>query len=57
MHHFVITHQTSIAILEVKYYLDLLDKYIHNDTVLVLDDIRWSNSMLSAWNTLKGNKK
>ena len=41
----------------LKYYLDLLDKYIHNDTVLVLDDIRWSNSMLSAWNTLKGNKK
>ena len=41
----------------LKYYLELLDKYIHDDTIIVLDDIRWSNSMLNAWNSLKKNEK
>jgi len=41
----------------LKYYLKLLSDYIHNDTVIVLDDIRWSNSMFNAWNRIKLEKK
>ena len=41
----------------LKYYLKLLSDYIHNDTIVVLDDIRWSNSMYNAWNKIKLEKK
>ncbi|MBL6660955.1 MAG: class I SAM-dependent methyltransferase [Crocinitomicaceae bacterium] len=41
----------------LKYYLKLLSDYIHNDTIIVLDDIRWSNSMYNAWNKIKLEKK
>ena len=41
----------------LKYYLKLLSDYIHNDTIIVLDDIRWSNSMFNAWNKIKLEKK
>lgn len=30
-------------------YLESLKPFIHNDTILILDDIRWSNSMITAW--------
>ena len=33
-------------------YLKLLKPITHKDTVFVLDDIRWSKSMLNAWNTI-----
>ena len=41
----------------LKYYLKLLSNYIHNDTIIVLDDIRWSKSMFDAWNKIKLEKK
>ncbi len=41
----------------LKYYLKLLSDYIHNDTIIVLDDIRWSKSMFNAWNRIKLEKK
>ncbi|MGB1646026.1 MAG: O-methyltransferase [Crocinitomicaceae bacterium] len=41
----------------LKYYLKLLGNYIHNDTIIVLDDIRWSKSMFNAWNKIKLEKK
>ena len=41
----------------LKYYLKLLSDYIHNDTIIVLDDIRWSKSMINAWNKIKLEKK
>ena len=41
----------------LKYYLKLLSNYIHNDTIIVLDDIRWSTSMFNAWNKIKLEKK
>lgn len=41
----------------LKYYLKLLSNYIHKDTIIVLDDIRWSNSMFNAWNKIKLEKK
>jgi predicted O-methyltransferase YrrM len=33
----------------VKKYMLQLEKFSHNDTIFILDDIRWSNSMLEAW--------
>ena len=30
-------------------YLEKLKKYSHNDTIFILDDIRWSSSMKNAW--------
>ena len=36
----------------LKYYLQLLKKHTHIDTIIVLDDIRWSDSMLDAWKEL-----
>lgn len=37
--------------------LDLLNPFIHDETIIVLDDIRWSKDMLFAWNNLvKGHE-
>jgi predicted O-methyltransferase YrrM len=33
-------------------YLESLKPFIHNDTLLILDDIRWSNSMIRAWKNI-----
>lgn len=30
-------------------YLESIKPFIHNDTLIILDDIRWSNSMMTAW--------
>ena len=38
-------------------YLSLLDDQIHDNTLLILDDIRWSNSMFDAWKKLITDKK
>lgn len=31
--------------------LELLKPFMHDETIIVLDDIRWSKDMLKAWNT------
>lgn len=33
-------------------YLELLQPITHNDTIFILDDIRWSNSMFTAWKAI-----
>lgn len=33
----------------LKKYMTQLEKFTHNDTIFILDDIRWSDSMLTAW--------
>lgn len=33
----------------LKMYLKLLEKNSHDETIFILDDIRWSKSMLRAW--------
>lgn len=35
------------------HYLDLLSKNIHDETILILDDIRWSSGMLTAWKKIQ----
>ena len=33
-------------------YIDQLLPYSHNDTIWILDDIRWSDDMWTTWNTI-----
>lgn len=37
--------------------LDLLNDHIHDETIILLDDIRWSNDMLNSWNELISNQR
>jgi predicted O-methyltransferase YrrM len=41
-------HQSKSLVEQLK----LLAPHIHDETILVLDDIRWSNDMLEAWKSL-----
>jgi len=36
-------------------YLSILHPYVHENTLILLDDIRWSASMFDAWNSLLSN--
>ncbi len=38
-------------------YVKKLEKHTHNDTIFILDDIRWSMDMLNAWNTLLNDEQ
>ncbi|RFC53523.1 O-methyltransferase [Brumimicrobium aurantiacum] len=37
--------------------LDLLKPHIHDETIILIDDIRWSKDMLSTWNSLLQSEK
>ncbi len=37
-------------------YLNMLGNYSHDDTIFVLDDIRWSKDMFEAWKTIIASK-
>ena len=47
---FVDGHHDGDALLR---YMKSLEAYSDDNTIFILDDIRWSDSMLLAWNTLK----
>lgn len=40
----------------LNYFNQLLD-HVHNDTVLIFDDIYWSKGMTEAWNSIRHHKK
>lgn len=37
------------------HYLAILQPYLHDNTLILLDDIRWSTSMFKAWNAIIAN--
>ena len=46
---FIDGHHEGKALIE---YLEALNPFTHADTIFVLDDIRWSNSMRDSWGKL-----
>ena len=51
---FIDGHHDGVALLN---YMNELQSYSHNDTIFILDDIRWSKSMLTAWNQIINDEK
>jgi len=49
---FVDGHHDGKATIE---YMQKLEKHSHNETIFILDDIRWSDDMFKAWNSLKNS--
>ena len=46
-------HHDGVALLD---YLEKLSTFSHDETIFILDDIRWSDSMFDAWNKIINNK-
>ena len=46
---FIDGHHDGNALLR---YLAIITPFVHDDTIIILDDIRWSKSMLKAWHQI-----
>jgi hypothetical protein len=51
---FIDGHHDGTALLK---YMEALDKNSNDQTIFIVDDIRWSKDMFSAWNQLVQNEK
>ena len=51
---FIDGHHDGVALTS---YLKRLEAYSHNETIFILDDIRWSESMFQAWETIKSDAR
>jgi predicted O-methyltransferase YrrM len=51
---FIDGHHDGKCLIE---YVKKLEKYTHDDTIFILDDIRWSMDMLNAWNVLVNDEQ
>ena len=51
---FIDGHHDGKCLIE---YVKKLEKHTHNDTIFILDDIRWSMDMLNAWNSLVNDEQ
>jgi predicted O-methyltransferase YrrM len=51
---FIDGHHNGSALLQ---YLEALDKNSNDQTIFIVDDIRWSKDMFVAWNQLIQNEK
>ena len=51
---FIDGHHNGTALL---HYIEALDKNSNEQTIFIVDDIRWSKDMLMAWNQLIQNEK
>ena len=51
---FIDGHHDGNSLIE---YLRILEKYTHNDTIFILDDIRWNNDMFSAWKEISSDNQ
>lgn len=51
---FIDANHTSEALLK---YFEICLKYVSKNSVMVFDDIHWSDDMESAWNTIKKHEK
>ena len=51
---FIDGHHDEIATLK---YFELFKPYLSNNSILIFDDINWSEGMKNAWNTIMNNKQ
>lgn len=51
---FIDGHHDGVALSN---YMRRLEGHSHNETIFILDDIRWSESMFKAWETIKSDAR